>query len=219
MVPDELREGLYGIQANNGYANRFLFVYSERSKLLPFGGEPQEEELRAVAYQFGEILAHVFAKGERRLELDAEAREAWISIYPELACGHENSRVDSVTSRAHAQVLRLALLYSALDNADAITTEHLKAALAVWEYCEASADFLFGRNESDAIEDTIMKALTARGRLSTTALSGALSNHTPKNRLHEALTRLQKAGAITSHQDRSGPGRPAVVWSLAKGEK
>ena len=43
----------------------------------------------------------------------------------------------AVTSRAEAQVVRLSLIYALLDCSPVIRQEHLLAALALWEYCEA----------------------------------------------------------------------------------
>src|SRR3712207_8342266 len=42
----------------------------------------------------------------------------------------------AVTGRAEAHVLRLSCLYAALDMSDTVTVTHLRAALALWRYCE-----------------------------------------------------------------------------------
>jgi hypothetical protein len=44
----ELIDCLEEVEAANGYANRFLFVCGNRSKLLPFGGDVPENELRSL---------------------------------------------------------------------------------------------------------------------------------------------------------------------------
>jgi hypothetical protein len=51
--------------------------------------------------------------------------------------------VGAVISRAEAQVIRLALIYAMLDQADRIETKHLQAGLALWEYADASARYIF----------------------------------------------------------------------------
>jgi hypothetical protein len=40
--------------------------------------------------------------------------------------------------------MRLSALYALLDKSAVVKADHLKAALALWEYCEASARFIFG---------------------------------------------------------------------------
>ena len=48
-----------------------------------------------------------------------------------------------------SQVLRLSVLYAAVDGVDAIRLPHLKADLGVWEYVEASALYIFGNATGD----------------------------------------------------------------------
>jgi len=60
--------------------------------------------------------------------------------------------------RAEAQVVRLALIYALLDCAREIRAEHLRAALAIWTYCEASARFIWGDSLGDPTADEILRA-------------------------------------------------------------
>jgi hypothetical protein len=69
----------------------------------------------------------------------------------------------SVIARAEAQVTRLALIYALLDRRDQIEVVHLKAALAVWEYCEASATRIFGKMVGDPVADEILRARQQAG--------------------------------------------------------
>ncbi len=52
--------------------------------------------------------------------------------------------VGAVTGRGEAQVIRMALIFAMLDLSDHIRVEHLKAARALWQYCEDSARIIFG---------------------------------------------------------------------------
>ena len=58
---------------------------------------------------------------------------------------------------------RIALIYTLLDGQTEIGVPHLRAALAVWEYCEASAAFIFGDSLGDAVADDILRALQRAG--------------------------------------------------------
>jgi hypothetical protein len=60
--------------------------------------------------------------------------------------------------RSEAQVLRLSLTYAALSGATEIDTDHLLAALAFWDYCEASVYLIFGDATGDPIADRILAA-------------------------------------------------------------
>src|SRR5262249_18337485 len=49
-----------------------------------------------------------------------------------------------------------------------IDAPHLKAALAVWEYCESSAAFIFGDLLGDPVADEIARALQHAGPVGMT---------------------------------------------------
>ena len=92
------------------------------------------------------------------LKKDEHAKEAWASIYEQLSNGFPGL-VGAVTSRAEAQAMRLACLYALLDKSPIIKVEHLMAALAVWDYCFASARYIFGEELGNSIADEILKLL------------------------------------------------------------
>jgi hypothetical protein len=95
---------------------------------------------------------------QRRLRRDAEATAIWQDVYPSLSEGAPGL-FGAATSRAEAQVLRLSVLYAALDRSAVITADHLLAALAVWRYAEESARWIFGDATGDPTADTIIGAL------------------------------------------------------------
>jgi hypothetical protein len=51
-----------------------------------------------------------------------------------------------------------------LDHSSVIQPTHLKAGLAVWEYVEASARYIFGSALGDRDADDILRALRARAQ-------------------------------------------------------
>ena len=87
------------------------------------------------------------------------ARPLWVERYPSLSEGAPGL-LGAVTSRSEAQVLRLACVYALMDSSVAIELEHLKAALAVWDYAEASARYIFGDATGDPVADSIEEMLT-----------------------------------------------------------
>jgi hypothetical protein len=140
---DITREELLGLLSDadrfNGFSNRFLWCFVERQGLKPFGGEDinwGEEILELYS-------AVEFAKKQKRIFMDRNAKEMWGRIYEELSEEIEGV-VGAVISRSEAQVIRLSLIFALLDCSDHIRVEHLKAARAVWQYCEDSARIIFG---------------------------------------------------------------------------
>ena len=58
----------------------------------------------------------------------------------------------------------MAMIYAALDGSTGdIRIEHLRAALAVWDYCERSARWVFGGRLGDPVAEDILEALFEAG--------------------------------------------------------
>ena len=62
-------------------------------------------------------------------------------------------------------VHRLAIIYGALDGAQRLREEHLRAAIALWEYCDRSVGYVFGTSTGDPIADGLLAALPKVGDL------------------------------------------------------
>jgi hypothetical protein len=136
ITAEELRRELTETDTANGFANRFLFACVRRSNVLPFGGAELTRESEVFAKKLHE--AAMLARTRNVIGMSEAAKNIWIAVYPKLSAGHLGL-FGAATARAEAQCLRLALLYALLDKSDDIKPAHLKAALAVWDYCEASA--------------------------------------------------------------------------------
>jgi hypothetical protein len=68
----------------------------------------------------------------------------------------------AVQGRAAAHVLRLSMLYALVDGTLHIDVSHLLAALALWEYVEASALYIFDEDD-DPKATRLLKALRDAG--------------------------------------------------------
>jgi Protein of unknown function (DUF3987) len=87
------------------------------------------------------------------LTLDEEASELWESVYDELTEG-KPGLLGAMVARAAPIVLRLACLYCLLDQEQVqVQPPHLRAALALWRYCEESATYIFGDSLGDPMAD------------------------------------------------------------------
>lgn len=211
ITSDELRAELTATDSANGFANRFLFVAVQRSKLLPRGGgAPDEVSLTAFAERLAEIVAT--ARTRDRITMTDDAWKAWDKVYPELSAGGDGLH-GAVTARAEAQVIRLALVYCLLDSAEAISPAHLLAALAVWNYCNETARFIFGSSLGDRIADEALRRLRAAGNdgLTRDDLRNAFQRHVPSERIGIALEMLKERGKVACERVSTG-GRPSEVW-------
>jgi Protein of unknown function (DUF3987) len=209
ITAHELRQYLDRTEAANGFANRFLFVCVRRSKLLPEGGCLSDSDLAPVARQVTRMLDSARRIGAvRRTD---EAAVLWRTVYEELSTGRFGL-LGAVISRAEAQTMRLAMIYALLDGSPAITAAHLQAALAVWEYCEASARCIFGSTLGDPVADTILRALrsTPEG-LTRTHISDLLGRNKDQARIDRALGLLAGVGVAKCVREQTG-GRPGERW-------
>jgi hypothetical protein len=214
VTVEELRSLLSEITALNGFANRYLWVCANRSKSLPDGDPPPEDDIRDLVEALKVRIEE--ARQIDLIERDAEARALWHEIYPQLTEG-TLGRLGAVTARAEAQVMRLACIYALLDGTATVAIEHLKAGLAVWRYCEDSARFIFGDSLGNAVADRILGALRARGKdgMTRTEINALFQGNKPKSSIEQALTLLNKTGLARSHQVKENPTqrRPTEQWT------
>jgi hypothetical protein len=208
----ELTENLHPTEAHNGFANRCLWTAVQRSQCLPEGGNPDAHELSAVGAELRRALDWVGDAHTIRLSRDEQARTLWHQCYPVLSQVRPHL-YGAATSRAEAQVLRLSAIYAVLDCSPSIRLPHLQAALAVWDYCSASASLFFGTSTGDHTADRILEAINASPNgLSRTQMSALFHGHLSSNRIDAALEQLISLGAIVQSNQPTG-GRPATLWS------
>jgi hypothetical protein len=122
----------------------------------------------------------------------------------------------AATSRAEAQVLRLSAIYAALDCSPLVEACHLQAALAVWDYCQASARLFFDAAPTDPTARRISEALdsTPQG-LTRTQIRGLFHRHVSRERIDLALEQLSSLGLIDRHTQ-PGRGRPSTLWAAVE---
>jgi hypothetical protein len=210
ITTPELRARLNRTDMANGFANRFLFLCVRRSKLLPHGGSIDDDEIKLLGQRVSLAVDHARTVG--RVTMTSAASEAWELAYNDLSADRPGL-LGAVTARAEAQVIRLALLYALLDRRHEIDVAHLRAALAVWEYSEASAVRIFGNALGDPIADEIFLALKQAGDngLTRTEIRDLFGRHQSASRIGAALALLATKGrarrtVITT------TGRPVETW-------
>lgn len=205
---DELLRYLDRSELANGFANRFLWIAARRARLLPDGERTPDEVLASFLQPLAAVQR--WARAERTLRRDPRASAVWHEVYPSLSEGGLGL-VGAATSRAEAQVLRLSVLYASLDQSNTITAEHVTAALAVWEYAEASARWLFGDAVGDPAADTILAGLRQGGALSRTDIASLFGRHAGKDRIDAALGVLLRHGRARRTTEETD-GRSREVW-------
>jgi DNA replicative helicase MCM subunit Mcm2 (Cdc46/Mcm family) len=213
ITRDELRRLLTQTESANGFANRFCWLAVKRSKCLPDGGAIHTVKFEDVVAELQSAVD--FAKDFVEIVRDPEAQNLWRDVYPRLSEAQPGMS-GAVTGRAEAQVMRLSAIYALLDKSRVIRPEHHRAAMAVWEYCEKSARWIFGTSTGDRNADKILVALRhAPDGLTKTEISVEVFNrHASSADIDEAL-RLLHGLNMASYRVESSGGAPVQRWFFA----
>lgn len=211
ITKDELLRYLNATETANGFANRFLWLCTRRSKCLPEGGNISEVNFLPLINRLKAALE--FANQGRILKRDEAARALWFKVYPELSEG-KPGLLGAVIARAEAQTMRLATIYALLDLSAEIKEVHLKAALAFWRYCEDSARFIFGEKLGDEIADQILAALRSKPEgMTRTEINNLFGGHADRNKIMNALQTLQAANLAKFERQKTS-GRAVERWFI-----
>lgn len=206
----ELREVSTQTDMTNGLANRFLWCCVKRSKLLPDGGQIHREDFEQEIARIKQAID--FASVEREIGRDEVAAIEWNRLYPGLSAERPGA-VGAVCNRGAAQVVRLSLLYALLDCSSVVTLDHLRAAIAVWSYCEASVKYIFGNSLSNRTADAIMTALKVAGPsgMTRSKISELFNRNKSKAELDAAL-QLLFSSKLARRETHPTNGRSVETW-------
>ena len=209
ITREELLMELSNNDKVNGFGNRNLWLCVQRSKFLPDGGDWDHLDLEPLIGRLKNVVE--FARGVGEMRRNAEARAMWHKVYPQLS-GERGGLFGSLTSRAEPHVLRLSCIYALLDQSAEIRRCHLEAALALWKYCEDSAEFIFGTALGNQVADQILKALgNAPEGLTRNELRDVFGRHRSSEEIGAALRILGERSLVEFRKEDTG-GRPVESW-------
>jgi hypothetical protein len=144
----------------------------------------------------------------------AGAEGPWVTFYealPEDLVGLSGA----LTARAEAQVTRLALIFALLDGGAEVGLDHLRAAIAVWDYCERSVRLIWGSRTANGVVERILPRLEEVGPagLRRTDLHNILGRNVDASVIDAALAQLEAEGRIERFRVPTG-GAPSQVVRL-----
>jgi len=214
VTKPELVKYMKDTEALNGFANRFIWLCVRRSRKLPDGGRALDLSPFGTRLNF----ALAAARNVGLMHRTPAAGHLWHDAYAELTA-ERVGLYGAVTGRAEAQVLRLSMLYALLDCQAVIDVPHLRAALALWSYADASAKLIFGAAPEDPLPGLILSKLQeSLTGLTRTELHNAFARNLPPAKLVEALATLRDRGEATPEKVQTA-GRPAERWKASAGRK
>ena len=99
-----------------------------------------------------------------------------------------------------------------MDEKNTIGVEYLKAALAVWDYADETAKYVFGSATGDPARDSIVAALKGSDRgLTRTNISALLGRHVKADHIDRVLADLSSS-RLAYCESVETEGRPKEVW-------
>lgn len=213
VTPEELLERLTSTDVSNGFGNRFLAIYSERTELIPEPSVLPETVTAAFGARLETVLERARSVGE--VTRTPAFRQLWQRWYRVLEGGPTGGRLfDSLSERKSPYVLRLALTYALLDGRSEVDAVHLRAALAVWQYSEASIAYVWGVSFGDAKLDKLWTAVQEAGPkgLTRDAMHTLFSKNGSSENYDRYAAALVGRGLARVETRRSGGrGRPPEV--------
>jgi hypothetical protein len=231
ITPRELKAMMTERDVSNGFLNRFLFVWAERTGLVPIPQRMTDEIVKELAERTLEIVR--WARGHypahantRRMALNKEAEALFIRVYPSLCYGDAPERVATLLERAAPYSLRLSMLFAISEKSLVIEAKHLRAALAWVAYCSESVAYIFATDEEQAahrVSSEASKKLLdwlpgqpGNKAARTAIITDCFNGHISKSRLDDLLKALAADGKVqVSQEGETGKGkRKTTIVSL-----
>ncbi len=233
ISPTELMGLMTAREMTNGFANRFLMIWAERSQILPFPKATSQAKVDSLARKVLEILEFVradeyYVRDELRLELTAQAQWRYAHLYRgELndECGSD--LISGLLERRAPMLLRLAMLFALSDLQLRIDAVHIDAAMAWMQYMAASVRYVFvsaaeeekialARKLSNQLFDFLRtRGAATRSQINTECFAGRASKTQIDAAIEQLLTATPpKICLQLLNRPQETPGTPTRVYRL-----
>jgi DnaB-like helicase N terminal domain/Protein of unknown function (DUF3987) len=188
----------------SGLANRYLWVHTYQGQILERRIDwadlkkrfaPIAERLKA-AIQW----AQKETSDDIPMLLTDEAEDFWFKgggTYRRL-CTPRMGMYGIATQRRAQQVMRVAMNFAVLDCLHTIGLNHLTAALALWDYCDATAAHIWGSPQLEGDVEKIIEVLKAEKvpMVKTEINRRAFGGHKAARELERLLIQAQATGKV-----------------------
>jgi hypothetical protein len=191
----ELKLKLAEVELSSGFINRFLVAVAKRSRKLPFGGNPVDVSRTVQGLQKVLTWLDSSTDGGHHIRFSEDASPIWIAFYH----GLPDNDPDFLT-RAEANTMRLAMNYAILDCSSEIGPDHLRAALAVWDYCAKSAQTVFGEQSTPDV-NRLAAEVRRLGSMTRTLISRFFNGNKTAGQLDEISKAATKHGGLRLKED------------------
>lgn len=234
ITPSELTGLIESRDLSNGFANRFLMIWAEKTGNIPFPKATPKHEVDEFANRTARVIQ--FAKGSypasknsREMQLNEAARNLYSEVYTrELTKPDTSELITGLLERQAPYALRLAMIFALTDETLTMEPKHLDAALAWVRYARQSVRFVFASAarvvESEEKAEAARKILDflkdkPNGADRTAILNECFQKHGSAARIDEALQGLLMATSprielIQKPREEGKGGRKRKIYKL-----
>jgi hypothetical protein len=210
----ELLDCLTEVENRNGFSNRVLWIATKRGQKLPLPPWIDWTQHPDILAQLANIVEHLGTLAPKReIHWSDQAQKDWCKFYNSIKTAADGI-VGSIVARSDAHVLRLTMLFTVLDGSSLMEPQHLKAAIAFWQYCERSASWIFGEKTGNKAADKIYWALQREpnGITRTQISLHVFNNHISKTNMDIAFSTLVDASLAYFKSERVKGDKPTQRW-------
>lgn len=221
----ELLACLTGRDMANGFANRFLMFWAEKTGVVPFPKSTAPEIVENFAQRFGEVIRFSLVGYPQHRELcvltmSSGAKALFERAYKQFDEPHPAGDLITGLLERRAPMARIvAGIFALTDMKTEIDQQHMTAALAWMDYFAQSVHMIFGGlGNPEASErrrrhaDQLLQWLRHEDgwRTRTTIIKACFKNHITSADLDAALETLLTNGTI-QRREVPNPGRRAAT--------
>jgi hypothetical protein len=235
ITPTELLGLMTARELTNGFANRFLMIWAERQRIVPFPQSTPQMTVNILADRVMRVLE--FAQADRvvehdhlRIELSPPAQALYARLYyEELNDTSGGERITALLERRAPMLLRLAMLFALSDLQMRVDVHHVEAAMAWIHYAADSVKYIFSSpsdaNEQARINESARKLEEyhfARSQATRREITlECFHGHAKKSHIDAAIERLLNTVPPRIYVDsfarpEGAPGTPTKVYRLAR---
>jgi hypothetical protein len=202
------------LDIRSGFVNRFLLMTGEGKEPIALPAKPSQENLQKVTT----ALSRLDTLTPQESRFSPQATELWKQFYSAWRKTELDSLVKASTERIPAYVLKLAMVYAALEQTiPSISEDQLKAATAVGRYATKCTEQLMSQHRQGSVqarcEDTIRRVLKDTPRqLSRRNLWQRVSGRFDSGMFSKALYGMTLAGEL---EVQGGERKGQTLYRLA----
>lgn len=219
ITQEELLHVMPRSEVHNGTANRFLFGYVERERLIPLPKpiptiftDPLDSMLSELLGDGSEIGQVKLLLGE--MPFDSQQTEHyWCEVYEDRETREDG--LGEFTRRSLAQARRLALVYSSLDGRQSVSRSDIEASLAVVDYSESTIRSIYGVGYLSPEEERLLRRVAESNQITRSEVHKVFNNHLGKEKLDSMIQKLEDRGFIEIFSS-DGPGKKTLTLKITE---